>query len=353
MKYLIDPNYATKLPLNFILRSLRVVTRVEGLKKLNDLTTNRPNKKLFKPYNPQGYDGMEFNFSVASIFTKDWDIKEKRIEKFKNKNLPPLYTFHAGTEVHLAQFRDACTNLADNDKITKKKVKMQVRAAAMLQEATEIGKISMIVFHAGRIQKKTSVPKAVLKNLEAAVKEAEDQKIIIALENTPFPRKGYYIGSDYKDLEYILKKIKSPWLKICFDWGHANVYAREYAKKTKDPKGYLKNFSYQSEIIDALNKEICYLHMHYNKAHHSFYKKDKEQLPLHRIPWDEHLPLTRIEEESMENFKRTIKETMKKTSLPKYGFTHLEILPITYWINGATVKEQTQSIKILKKIIRH
>ena len=37
---------------------------------------------------------------------------------------------------------------------------------------------------------------------------------------------GYYIGSDYNDLKKILKKIDSPNLGVCFDWGHANNYSR-------------------------------------------------------------------------------------------------------------------------------
>ena len=61
---------------------------------------------------------MELNFSLTSLLTDEWDIKEKRIEKFKNKNWQ-IYTFHAGHESKLEEFRDAYTSLSDDDKRSK------------------------------------------------------------------------------------------------------------------------------------------------------------------------------------------------------------------------------------------
>ncbi len=282
---------------------------------------------------------MEFNFSLASLFTEDGDIKEKRLERFKNKNLP-FYTFHAGQESKLGEFRDVYTSLVENDKATKKKIKMQIKAAAELQKAKEVGKNPIIVFHPGHIAQKADVPSTVLRNLEIAVKEAENKKVIIALENMYHSRNGYFIGSDYKDMKHILKEIKSPWLKVCFDWGHANAYAWEYAKKTKNPAQYMKDFSYHSEFIDALNKKICYAHMHYNRSHQKVLG-----------PKDEHMSLLRIPQCSIKSFERTIKEMVKKTSLLEHDFIHLEILPFTFWPNGSTFKEQLRSIKMLKKMM--
>lgn len=350
MKYLIEPNYVTRIPLNFIPRGLTGVTGIKKFRKLDNLTTGRFNKKSFKPYNPRGFDGMEFNFSFAYLFTEDWEIKENRLEKFKSKNWP-LYTFHAGHENGLSKFRDAYTNLTDDDELTKKKIKKQVTAAAELQRADGVGKEPIIVFHLGHVSQKMKVPSVVLKNLEVAVKEAEDRKIIIAIENMPYPRKGYYVGADYKDLEHVLEEMKSPWLKVCFDWGHANSYARNYAQKTKNPEDYLQKFSYHSEIIDALNQEICYAHMHYNRSHQNFYDDQNGKLPLLKIPRDEHLPLSRIEEEHMKGFERTVKEMIAKTSILKHDFILLELMPYTFWPKGSTLKEQIKSIEVLEKII--
>jgi len=246
---------------------------------------------------------------------------------------------HAGHESELGCFRDACTSLADDDDLTKKKIKVQIQAAAELQKATGIGKSPIIVFHTGYLPQKSSVPDAVLKNLETAVKEAENKKVIVALENMQHSKKWYLIGSDYKDLEYIMKKVDSPWLKVCFDWGHANAYAWEYAKKAKNPKEYLENFSYHSQIIDALNKKICYTHIHYNESQQNFSYGE-----------DEHLPLTRIPQGFMAGFERTIEEMLEKTSIAEHDFIHLELFPFTFWKKGSTRKEQIQSIRIIEGI---
>jgi len=351
MKYLIDPNYANLIPFNFMLKTLTITKRLENVDKN---ANGRLRKKSFKPHNPKGFDGMDLNLAVASLFTKDWNIKRTKLKKLKAKKWS-IYTFHAGQEKQAPQFKHTYTNLAEDDVLTKKKIKTQISVASELQKASDIGKKPIIVFHPGMIPKKAKVPRSVLNNLEFAVRKAEDHKIILALETMHFPfgghlpyekhipyKKGYYIGADYNDLMYILDKIRSPWLKICLDWGHVNAYAPEYAKDKKNPKRYLKEFSYHSEVIDALNKDICYAHIHYNNSHNRFPKK---------LGKDEHLPLTRIYGENIYYFKKSIEELINKTSILEHDFIHLELMPFTFYPKGSKLKEQLESIEILKSII--
>ncbi|MBU4502468.1 MAG: sugar phosphate isomerase/epimerase, partial [Nanoarchaeota archaeon] len=223
MKYLIDPTYVTRCPLSVLPDSFAYLTGWDFFKKWN--IVERLNKKAFKKF-----DGIDFNFCLAGLMEKDGiTINEKKVEKIKNKNWK-IYAFHGSHEDLRGQFKYMELNFAEDSYDSRMKILSQLKVVKEL--STEPNPI--IVYHAGTVKNKPANIDSTLKNIEFAVKEAEERGIIIAIENAPRDVEGNYnIGSDYNDLKKILKKIDSPNLGICFDWGHANNYAGVYAKEKK------------------------------------------------------------------------------------------------------------------------
>ncbi len=337
MRYLIDPNFVTSRPYNLIPDTLAYLTGIEKIRNFN--WVSRPPKK---PYSI--FDGIDLNFTLSGLFQgEENEPRWNKINKIKKQKWQ-IFAFHGGHENLAAQFNYMETNLAEDTELTRTKIRNQIRVARYLSSIEK----PVIVFHPGMVGKKTNDFRGTLKNLYYAVKEAEKNNLIIALENMPVCDKGYFIGSDYEDLRFILKKIKSPHLKVCFDWGHANNYAQRFAKENGENQDFIKNFSYHREIIRGLNKEIIYAHIHYNKNH---LLNDPDEND------DEHLPLTRIPENEFENYKQTIEDLVIKTSIKEYGFMLLELMPkkvfgfYEFWPSGSTRKEQYQSLEIIKKIL--
>jgi len=90
-----------------------------------------------------------------------------------------------------------------------------------------IAGVGIMVFHGGQVENENHLASAfslLLESLEQLVKVAEEHHIVIALENDPyqesFPR-GFCGNS--RILLKLLESIDSPWLKACFDTGHAHI----------------------------------------------------------------------------------------------------------------------------------
>ncbi len=65
-----------------------------------------------------------------------------------------------------------------------------------------------------------------LENLKQAVRECEKFQVKLALENTnlmPPNSPIFYLGDNLKDFPKIFSAIKSPWLNLCLDLGHAHT----------------------------------------------------------------------------------------------------------------------------------
>lgn len=76
-------------------------------------------------------------------------------------------------------------------------------------------------------------------------------KVYLALENVnPMPKDSefFYLGDNISDLEYLYNQLKSPFLKLCLDTGHANT--------NEGPVQYLKKFG----------DKLVSIHVHDNKG---------------------------------------------------------------------------------------
>ena len=337
MKYLIDPNYVSSVPFNLAPDTLASITGFELLRKIN--WVGEPDKEALSKF-----DGVDLNLVLSGLFEGEENKPRlKKIGKVKNKNWK-IYAFHGGHENLSKQFKYMETNLAKDTNLTRTKIRSQLEVAQRLSSYMD----SIVVYHPGIVKRRYKEYRATLKNLEFAVREAENRALIIAVENTPKSGKGYYIGSDYRDLKKILEKIKSPNLGVCFDWGHANNYARTFARENKRSEDYVRNFGYQKEVIEELNNKIIYAHIHYNKSH---LRKQAEE------DGDEHLPLTKIPASEIGAYAETIKDLMKKTSIKKHDCILLELMPkkvfgfYEFWPTGSTREEQYKSLKLLKIMV--
>ena len=79
-----------------------------------------------------------------------------------------------------------------------------------------------------------------IENLKEAVRECEKFQVKLALENTNLMPKGspvFYLGDNLNDFQQIFYAIKSPWLNLCLDLGHAHTnegilpYIRKFSSK--------------------------------------------------------------------------------------------------------------------------
>lgn len=79
-----------------------------------------------------------------------------------------------------------------------------------------------------------------IKTIKNVIPSLKKYKVYLALENVnPMSKDSEFqlLGDSIKDLDYIFSRIKSPFVKMCLDTGHANIsegpikYIRKYGKK--------------------------------------------------------------------------------------------------------------------------
>jgi len=225
-----------------------------------------------------------------------------------------------------------------------------------------ISDFPLLIVHLGVIPQAESQDLALencVKNLKKVLPLAEDLGVTICLENVPayMPGAGFSaIGSDYHDLLTILRACKSHYLKICYDWGHANAMGRmNYeSDKKRYSLDYLKKMRYHHELIDCLAPEIVYTHLHYNSAH---LELDKMLRKEGGAVWDMHWGINRIsDKKTAEEYKKIVQKVAENTALLKYGGKILlELVP--KWAGpllnspgiGADKKDALESVKILRR----
>ncbi|HKM30267.1 MAG TPA: sugar phosphate isomerase/epimerase [Bacilli bacterium] len=117
-------------------------------------------------------------------------------------------------------------------------------------------KINTVIVHTLKGQTPPSVSLLGLERMKAIVKLASEKKVHVALENIRLP--------EYFD--YFFENIPSPWLRFCFDAGHANCFSRDIEVFPWE--------KYQSRLI-------C-VHLHDN-----FGLSDQHQMPFTgNINWE-------------------------------------------------------------------
>ncbi len=108
---------------------------------------------------------------------------------------------------------------------------------------------------------------SLVKTIKHIIPLLRKNKIYLALENVnPMPKNSEFqlLGDSIKDLRYIYSELKSPYVKMCLDTGHANV--------SDGPAKYIQEFG----------KKIVCCHFHDNKG------RNDEHLPVGRgtINWE-------------------------------------------------------------------
>jgi sugar phosphate isomerase/epimerase len=68
--------------------------------------------------------------------------------------------------------------------------------------------------------------KRFITSLSPLLKDCAEYNVVIALENLPrIPRSSdyYLLGDNAADFQFVFSQLDSPWVRFCFDTGHANI----------------------------------------------------------------------------------------------------------------------------------
>ncbi|MDI6807697.1 MAG: sugar phosphate isomerase/epimerase family protein [Candidatus Eisenbacteria bacterium] len=92
-----------------------------------------------------------------------------------------------------------------------------------LEACSHLG-VSLVVFHTGLNPLLPITYQKIwldisMDSWKPVVREAEEKKIVIAIENT--------FARDSSTIEAIVREVSSEWLKVCFDAAHVHVYSRK------------------------------------------------------------------------------------------------------------------------------
>lgn len=327
----------------------------------------------FKLFKNGRFDGIEL--VLWGLFDENWNIREKKLIKYKESNLP-FCTFHACFESFPPDFKNVYLNLAQKDKIIQKAIKSHIDVVSELGEENAI-----LVLHPGiikREEEKEEAFKNVINHLEACLDYAQTKRVILTLENMSWDRHVPAFCADFVELKYIIEKIKSPNLKITFDWGHLNTHLKTKSFQNFTNKiGDYFTFPHINRFIDGLGKEIIHAHIHYNRNHIPKFGNLKrslfKNLILHLFSWtklskfireeenrdlyDEHLTLNKIEEEYLGSFEETVRNLLTKTAIYDFGYVTHEISPkkifriFTYAKHGANFSDCIKGLELFKKMI--
>lgn len=349
MKYLIDPNFVDASPWTL----LPWVAGVKfGLGHHARLRTIGLGKHPARAYGPNGYDGAEMNISNAGIFDHKLNIRESKLASYK-KLSRDVYAFHACYSYPPPGLKELTLNPCDNDDRTRKLLLDNIKIASVLgtQKNQQI-----LVLHAGHVADKKDVPKGMedcIQLLSSVMDFAKEKRVVIALENLYHHSNDVVIGADnHIELVEIVDEIDSKQIGFTFDWGHANVTARDIGL----PDSELRTFEHQKQIISDMGKRIVHGHIHYN---HNHLEDLGEKFSNDYVQRDEHLPLTRVKADEMEAWKESMRHLKKKSSLnADHASVTLELpqkqvlgfLPVLQ--NGAIFEEQMESLRMLKDAFR-
>ena len=216
------------------------------------MKTEKIREKIFIQPQDENFDEFlkyatenDYNLEIATFASSDvldtnW---ESILKKYKNK----LKSFKGVISTH-GTFRDLF--------ITSRDAKIRKVAEERIYHNLEIAKelnAKYIVFHGNfnsHIGHKIYEEKWIKKNIEFWKKVVKKYKIIIVLENLWEPHPELFKG--------LIRGVNSPFLKVCFDTGHANIFSKVPAAKW----------------FSVLKDDIVYIHVNDNKG-----KLDSELIP--------------------------------------------------------------------------
>lgn len=304
---------------------------------------------IHRAFGPGRFDGMDLGFGFTDILDADLNIRETVLEQYGSKGWP-IYSFHTTFGGGSPLFADTRMELTEDSERTRRGLRNQVLVAARLRSLTP----AVVVLHLGRTSGDPArALERSLRVIDSVVHLAEEGGLVLALENMPrCPPGETYLGSDYRDLQKALRTLRSPAVKVCLDWGHANNYSRFFARDNRrEPiEQYVRSFGYVREMIDELGEDIGYAHIHYNRSHTLAAEAFFEE-------YDEHMALSRIPLEERETFAEVIAHLVRTTSVQEIGLLNLELIPRTFfWVyrafpTGSTLKEQLASARLLRQMV--
>jgi len=345
---LLLPNSLAKLPV---------------LKNLAMYNLRNPKPDANRYLQPGGYDGYELSLELHGLLDYDWQIKQSAVDKFQSFNFP-IQTVHGALAHDYLKKRYLSFNLADsNQEMIIRAIENQIKVTKQLCQAQPI-----LVFHTAYFfnpddQTVLSAKQRTISNLMAVRELAEKYEVYLGIENVFSGLGTVNLSSDLEFLHNLMNTINSPYIKITFDWGHANCQAfTEYCQGnlTRDD---LINFKYHHLFLDALQGQIIYSHVHYNDMHLceleygdvDFAKMNRKLIKLlKRI--DQHLPLTRIDQQYQEAFEKTFQRLLYENPLEKicleiHPRKIFKVLPY-YQPSGGTADEIEQSAGLFRKMLK-
>ncbi len=347
-RLLIDPLYTNFYPFHLIPRML--AARPGSASRLFSRWRPRgPALHVRRAYGPGLFDGMDLGFTYTGILDKELNLRDEVLDDYQRRSWP-IHAFHATFGGGSPLFFETQMDLTEDTERTRRGLRNQVLAAQALK-----GKDAILVVHLGRTR--GSPQQAFARSmavLGSVLPPVEEHGITLAIENMPrCPPGAHYLGSDYRELRQVLGTLRSPQVKVCLDWGHANNYSRSFAQEmSRRPiEAYVRTFGYCREMIDELGPDIVYAHVHYNRSHRLEGSEFFEE-------YDEHMPLTRIPEEERGTFKEVITLLVEKTSIRQRGLINLELIPrrlfgfYKVFPTGSTRKEQLESARLLRQALR-
>lgn len=318
MKLLIAHVFATKRPLylvpNFLHYILRSGKRIHGIGRGVGVVK----KNLFSE---NGFDGVELEVVTMGVMrVRDWQIDTKRYSKILKQNLAIESVHAAFLPEQLAKFgrmKNGLNPAFRSDNVVAGLL-AHIELASLLACDNPI-----MVLHPGIVPDSLSIQSGidcVVENIKEILPALEKTRVTLCLENLgPVSERGKLrvVGGHYNELLEMVTRINHPQVKIAYDWGHANCFARKYYEENRDKlsKTYLTDFTFHHEFVKTLGKNIVYLHLNFNPAHLAvnFEKRPRFQ------GWDFHQGLDRADSESLASYKQVIRRVFFETSWRDFG----------------------------------
>lgn len=321
--------------------------------------------KVQSRFKEAGFYGYELGLWSGSLFDQEWNIDQDRLSAYSRAE-NSFHRFHACFEMVPANLKGIFFNIADGQERNIKSLKSQITVAHLLAKEKQ----TILVVHPGFVAHRADSQKgisAIKKVLDEVLAFAEQQNVIIALENLPYLDNVYFIGADVSELIEIVDEYNSDFLKITFDWGHLNIVA--HAENAPD------NFAYIDEKLHLMGDRIAHAHLNYNKCCENHWKPSvtfskeiakrfsrmllpSDSFDLFNIePLDEHMPLTRALGTYRTGLVQNIETLFSVSSIQKHGFVTHEIEPkkifsiITHKSEGATYIDHKNDLVLLKEVL--
>lgn len=178
--------------------------------------------------------------------SRTWDVPdltEKEISEFK------LAWKNSGVKVVVGHVPYLVNLASPNNELRKKSIS---RLITEIDRADKLG-VSYLVLHPGSNSNKKRGIDLIINGLTTVLNSVKDSRVKILLET--MAGQGNTIGTRFEELSYILEKVQSPNIKVCFDTCH--VFAAGY--DIRGYEGYKLTLKKFDRIIGINNIKVIHL----------------------------------------------------------------------------------------------